>query len=103
MPVIGGSAELVLHGALDRRSVTEVRGALGAFLDRTTGDVVIDVAAVNLVDVTGLGVLASAHRRAEREGRRLVLRGCTGSLRRVLRLTRLVRVMHLEEPEKLPA
>lgn len=92
---------LLLVGALDVRGVAEARDAVTALMDQTPGDVVVDVSGVESVDVTGLGMLAAAHRRAEREDRQLLLRGCSGSLRRVLAKTRLDHVLHLE-PQHLP-
>ena len=94
MQVSAGGGVLVLVGDLDVRSVSGVREALVQLMETTPGDVVIDVSGVELIDVAGLGMLAAAHRRAEREGRQLFLRGCQGSVRRVLSLTRLGRVLH---------
>ena len=96
MEVVAGCGLLVLTGDLDVRSVSAVREALVGLLEDTPGDVVVDVTGVELIDVAGLGMLTAAHRRAEREGRRLVLRGCRGSVRRVLALTRLGRVLRQE-------
>jgi anti-anti-sigma factor len=91
---------LVLTGSLDARSVAVVRTALARTLDEVPfGDVVLDVSGVDSVDATGLAVLAAAHRRAHQEGRQLVLRGCHGSLRRVLAKTKLTRVLRLEPAE----
>jgi anti-anti-sigma factor len=90
---------LVLTGALDAKSVATVRTALTHMLDQHVGDVVLDVSGVDSLDATGLAVLAAAHRRAQREGRHLVLRGCHGSLRRVLAKTKLSRVLRLEPVE----
>ncbi len=87
---------LRLAGRLDARFVREVRAALNDRMDsHAVGDIVVDLSAVEMVDATGLGVLTAAHRRLEREGRQLVLRGCSGQVRRVLALTRLQRVLHL--------
>jgi anti-anti-sigma factor len=48
------------------------------------------------MDATGLGVLVGAHRRAQKLGRRLVLRGVSPRLARLLLATRLHRVLTLE-------
>lgn len=87
---------LVLSGRLDASSVEEVRASLNRLIDSTDGDVVADLSGVDVIDVTGLGMLAAAHRRLERAGRHLVLRGCADHVRRVLAVTRLTRVMHVE-------
>lgn len=96
MPDATQDEALAPCGRLDGSSVGEVRARLHHLIESGTGPVVVDLAAVDLIDVTGLGMLAAAHRRLEREGRRLVIRGCADHVRRVLAVTRLTRVMHVE-------
>lgn len=84
---------LVLLGRLDARSAPDVRQSLHRVVDTGTGDLVVDVEGLLLVDVSSLGLFLEAHRRAERIGRRLVLVGVPGPLRRMLRVTRLDRVL----------
>jgi len=91
-----GSETLALSGRLDASSVGEVRACLDRLIDTSADDVVVDMSGVDVIDVTGLGVLAGAHRRLERAGRQLILRGCADHVRRVLAVTRLSRVMHVE-------
>jgi anti-sigma B factor antagonist len=91
-----GSETLALRGRLDASSVGQVRASLDRLIDGGAGDVVVDMSGVDVIDVTGLGVLAAAHRRLERTGRQLILRGCADHVRRVLAVTRLSRVMHVE-------
>jgi anti-sigma B factor antagonist len=91
-----GSGTLALRGRLDASSVGEVRASLDRLIDDGADDVVVDMSGVDVIDVTGLGVLAGAHRRLERAGRHLILRGCADHVRRVLAVTRLSRVMHVE-------
>ncbi len=89
---------LVLRGGLDLTTVPDVRTALQAALDGGTGDLVVDLSDVVVLDVTGLGVLVSAHRKAGRCGRRLVLRGVPAQVGRLLVATRLHRVLLIERP-----
>lgn len=91
-----GTEALALSGRLDASNVGDVRARVDWLIDTTNDDVVVDLSEVDVIDVTGLGMLAAAHRRLERAGRRLVLRGCVGHVRRVLAVTRLGRVMHVE-------
>jgi anti-anti-sigma regulatory factor len=65
--------------------------------DAGSEDVVLDVSAVQFVDVTGLAMLLGVRRHAERAGRRLVLRGTPRRLARLLRATRLDRILTGEE------
>lgn len=96
----GASETLTLSGRLDASSVGEVRAALITIVDSTDRDVVVDLSLVDCIDVTGLGMLAAVHRRLERAGRQLVLRGCADHVRRVLAVTRLSRVMHVEPVQR---
>lgn len=93
---------LVLSGRLDGRGAGTARDALHAALDEGSGRLVVDLADVDLVDMTGLGVLVGAHRRARLDGRELVLRGTPPRVARLLARTRLDRVIAVEE-HRVPA
>ena len=84
-----------LPSRLDGSSVPAARDELFAAIDRATGDVVVDVSGVELVDVTGLGLLAAAHDRSRRLGHQLVLESPSAGLRRTLAVTRLRRVLRI--------
>ena len=84
---------VALTGRLDVRSAADVRLLLVDALQSGAGDLVLDVAGLEAVDATGLGVLVGAHRRAGRSGRVLVLRDVTSPVARLLVLTRLDRVL----------
>lgn len=86
-------ALLVARGRLDVTVAPDVRLQLAAAVAAGTGDLVLDVADVTAVDATGLGVLVGAHRHAQRTGRTLVLQDVPPPLARVLRVTRLDRVL----------
>lgn len=86
-------AELVLTGRLDARTVPGARTALHSAVDDGAGDLVLDVAALEIWDAAGLGMLLGVHRRAADRGRRLVLRSPSARLRRVVRAARLHRVL----------
>jgi anti-anti-sigma factor len=96
MVVTVDSERVVLTGCLDARSVGIVRTALHSAIDESSGNLVVDFRDVEYIDAVGLGVLAAAHRRIEREGRHLVLCGCSPALRRMLSVTRLTRILHLD-------
>jgi anti-sigma B factor antagonist len=92
-----------LPGHLDVRSVGDVRQELNDLIDATVGDVIVDLGAVDVVDATGLGLLVAAHRRVERLGRNLVLRHPLPPVVRILAVTRLSRILHVERALPLPA
>jgi anti-anti-sigma factor len=80
---------LVLSGALDVRCTADLRVAVYSLLGRVEGDVVVDIDRVDSIDMTTLKLLAVANRFAEREGRRVVLRGGSPGVRRLLHLSHL--------------
>jgi anti-anti-sigma factor len=88
--------KIVLGGYFDVRSTSVVREALYDRMDSTSGDLVVDLADVEAIDATALRVLAVASRLMERQGRALILRGCSPTLRRVLALTRIRRLVTVE-------
>lgn len=97
MDVATDGTALKLVGDFDVRSTGLVREALYDHIDaRTEGDLVVDLTAVTTIDATALRVLAVATRAAERDGHRLLLRGCNASVRRMLTLARLRHLVMVE-------
>lgn len=88
--------ELSLAGDVDVTTAADLRAALQDALAEGIGDLRVDCSRVRTVDATGLGALMSAHRRAQRLDRRLVLTGVGPSLQRLLWMTRLARVLTVE-------
>jgi len=89
--------ELAVSGAVDLTSVADLRAALREALAAGVGDLRLDCSGLTCSDATGLGVLLSTHRRAQRLDRRLVLTGVPAPLRRLLVVSRLSRVLALQD------
>lgn len=85
---------VVLDGRLDVASAPDVRLALHAAIDAAADAVTVDLARVEMVDASGLGVIVGAHRRAIRSGRTLVLQHVPPRVMRLLWVSRLHRVLH---------
>src|SRR3954468_10835119 len=97
--VLRPGAMVALSGRLGATTVADVRTALADAIEQGTGDLVVDLHGVELVDATGLGVLVGAHRRADRAGRRVVLRRIPARIARLLVATRLHRVLCIDRGE----
>ena len=67
------------------------------------GRLVVDLSGVELLDATGLGVLVGAHRRARLQDRELVLCDAGPRVARLLALTRLNRVIAVEDRRSMLA
>ena len=87
--------EVFLEGRVDVRSAADLRLELHAVITCGDGDLFLHLGDVEIGDATGLGVLLESHRRARREGRRLVLASITPRTARLLRAARLNRVFTL--------
>ena len=96
MEILTDGPTILLSGDFDVRSTWEVRNAIYEHLQGHDEDVVIDLTEVTTIDLTALKVLAVATRQAARAGHHLTLRGCGPSVRRMLHLTRLIRVVEVE-------
>lgn len=96
MDIVRDGSTLVLAGQFDVRSTMEVRAAIYAHIESTADDVVVDLTEVTSVDLTALKVLAVATRSTERQGRHLRLRGCGPSVRRLLHMSHLFRLVDVE-------
>jgi anti-anti-sigma factor len=94
--VLRPGCSLALVGRLGSATVGDVRSALSAAVESGVDDLRVDLAGVDLVDATGLGVLVGAHRRAERAGRRLVLCNVPDRIERLIMATRLHRVLAIQ-------
>jgi anti-sigma B factor antagonist len=94
--MVRDDGSVVLAGRLDVRGAGAAREALHEALGCGEGRLVVDLSGVELLDATGLGVLAGAHRRARLQDRELVLRDARPRVARLLSLTRLDRVITVE-------
>ncbi len=90
------SSKILLDAHLDARNVAVARARLLEALETAVGDIVLDMSRLESIDATGLGMITAIHLRCERSGSRLVLSNCPREIRRVLAVTRLNRILHLD-------
>ena len=97
-----GSIRIALEGELDYYSALILDDELRRAEAGDQAVVVLDLSELRFMDSTGLGIIASAYRRARRAGRRLVLVRGGRTVMRVLQTTRLDEMLELvSDPEQL--
>jgi anti-sigma B factor antagonist len=85
-------------GALDVSTAATVRAELTDLLAADgTDDLIVDLTQLGSLDTVGLGLLVGIHRQAQRRGRRLVLTGVPPRVMRVLAITKLRRVLTIDD------
>ena len=96
MDIMTDGSTLVLSGDFDVRSTWEVRDAIYECIDVLDDDVVVDMTDVSTIDVTALRLLAVATRHAWLAGHHLTVRNPGPAVRRLLHMSRLIRVVEVE-------
>lgn len=91
--VLAHGAHLVLSGKLDARSAPIARAVLHSALDQGQGDLLVRVSDLEIWDAVGMSVLVGVHGKARRADRRLVLIDVPPRQLRLLRATRVGRVL----------
>jgi anti-sigma B factor antagonist len=91
----GARAVLKVGGRLDLPSSSELRSALDLEIERGPSRLVVDLADVDFLDSTGLGVLVGAQRKASSRDVEMVLSSAQEIVERVLRVTNAVTILPL--------
>jgi anti-sigma B factor antagonist len=91
-----GSAVVVVAGEIDLSSVPKLRDSLAYALASPRREVVVDLAGVEFIDASGVGVLVGAASEAARTGVKFRLRRPSPSVGRVLQLAHLDGTLEVE-------
>jgi anti-anti-sigma factor len=84
---------VTLAGRVDVHTIVEIRERLLTALSLGDGLLIVELMYVDYVDVAGVGMLVAAQQAALRIGRQIVLRGTPARFARLLRATRLDRML----------
>jgi anti-sigma B factor antagonist len=90
----GGHIIVALRGELDIADAVSVAAALAAVAARNL-EIIVDLAALDFIDSSGVAALARGRKHARHAGRDLVLAAPQQQVLRVLTLTRLAEVFHV--------
>jgi anti-sigma B factor antagonist len=94
-----GQAVLDVRQEVDLLTAPELEAILRAVLERGHRNVVLDLAALEFIDAAGLGVIAQAATRLRSAGGELTVRSPDAFRRRLLELTRLDQLVHIDAPD----
>jgi anti-sigma B factor antagonist len=94
--VSGDTAFVQVSGEIDAATSDEFARVLRQAIERDVRRLVLDVAAVDFIDSSGLRALVQAHRAVQGQGGEMVLRAPTDTFRRLLDVTGLDEVFTLE-------
>lgn len=89
-----GLTVIALEGPIDVSQAMQLRDLLGRHLT-AGGALLLDLSEVTLIDSSGIGVLVTAHRRADEAGGRLALAGAGTNVGRVFELTRTNKLLEI--------
>jgi anti-sigma B factor antagonist len=84
-----GVAIVAVAGEVDLASVSELRSTLSRVITPPREEVVVDLAAVEFIDASGVGALVGAAAAAARAGVRFRLKAPSPQVERVLELARI--------------
>jgi anti-sigma B factor antagonist len=88
-PLEHDTVRVVVEGELAGPSAYRLDAALRKLEASRPHWLMLDLSALGFIDSAGLARLLAAHRRAKREGRRLIVVEGTGAVRRLIALTAL--------------
>jgi anti-sigma B factor antagonist len=85
----GGQSTVVVEGEVDVATAPALRDELYRLIERGSSTIVVDLAGMDFIDSTGLGVFVGALKRAREGGGAIELRGLQPSARKVFDITGL--------------
>lgn len=95
--VEGRTVIVALQGKMYVEDAASLREELAGYVGQGYAAFVIDLRRLEYIDSAGLGVLVSANKWAAERGGEIVLRGATGVVDKLLKLTRLNKVFTMQE------
>ncbi len=88
-----GATVLRIEGSLDAMTTPELRPTLEELIAARTARIVVDLAALKLIDSSGVGAIVSLYKRMRAQGGQVAVRGLRDQPLAIFRLLRLDRVL----------
>lgn len=87
---------VTLNGSIYVEEAASLREQLIAYIDKGHSIFCINVASVDYIDSSGLGVLVAIHKRALQNNGKVIIKGLCGIVKELFELTRLNKVFELQ-------
>jgi anti-sigma B factor antagonist len=88
-----GATVLRIEGSLDAMTTPDLRSTLEELIAARTARIVVDLAALKLIDSSGVGAIVSLYKRMRAQGGQVAVRGLRDQPLAIFRLLRLDRVL----------
>lgn len=88
-----------LDGRLDAAAAGEIKNQIGDLADNASANVVMNLAKVDFIDSTGLGLIVSTYRRLRENEHDLLICELTPQARTLFELTRMHRIFTIFDGE----
>jgi len=87
-----GSTTIIISGELDALTVPEIRKAFREIEEAASGDVILDLTELELLDASGNGAINALFRRVKERGRKFEVVGVQGQPLQIFQVLRLDQV-----------
>lgn len=87
--VVGAAGVVAVSGEMDQHTTSRFKRDIDEAITLTSGDLILDLSDLDLIDSTALGIMFSALQRLSGESRRLIVVVTQGQVMRVLTITGL--------------
>lgn len=93
--LVSGQVRVALTGKLYVEDAADLREKLLKYLDQGYPNFVINLAGVDYIDSSGLGVLVAIQKRALENKGGVIIHGLRGAVKEIFELTRLTKVFEI--------
>lgn len=95
MNVLGNQVIVNLYGSLYVEEASVLRKNLLSYIDKGYKDFLVNMAELEYIDSSGLGVLVGIQKRSIERGGGIIISGLKGTVKELFELTRLTKVFEV--------
>lgn len=92
----GENLEIYISGDLGTKEAFNLRKGIMNYLNKGAKNISVDLRELKNIDSTGLGVLVSANKLANKNNGKVYIKGVNNNIRKIFQLTRLDKVFKIK-------